>query len=547
MSHLAIAMDLGTSGIRAQAVELPSGGILSTAITTRHPLPGANVMDHLHFALEVGGETAAALMVGAVNRVIGALNVPRDWVTRFAICGNPIQLSLFQGIEIRDLAYAGTGKLESLGVVPPKREAAIVAALNFPGLELPGHCEVLIPPSVRHEVGADALAMMLQTGMLERGETSLATDFGTNAEMALFHNGRVISGSTAAGPALEGQRIARGMLAAPGAVCDLESAPPYHRVILLDSGMLPVKGPVVDLAGKGVFDAAGLPCPMGITGTGTMAIIQQAMEAGLIALPRIETGDRRLHLGGDIYLSEEDLVEAGKAFGAVRAGHITLCHEAGVSLEDIDTMYMAGASGTYVDAIKALKLGLVPPRVKKIHQVGNTSLAMARDLAINPDNLGRMADLATKLKETHCMFAASKVFKKIYILEHSHWTEGMPMSLYRDFLNSYGFPGLPEVDAVPQVIRTAERDMDDHGRFGLRTITDIGRVSTMSINGCISCMRCIGECPGGAISVAGEGEPVQLALDESLCNGVACRRCETVCPAKVFELNGFFGVESKRT
>ena len=59
MAHLAIAMDLGTSGLRAQALDLSSGEIVSTAITTRHPLPGANVMDHLHFTLELGVRTEA--------------------------------------------------------------------------------------------------------------------------------------------------------------------------------------------------------------------------------------------------------------------------------------------------------------------------------------------------------------------------------------------------------------------------------------------------------------------------------------------------------
>lgn len=539
--QFAIAMDLGTSGFRAQAVELPSGRIVSTAITMRHPLPGANVMDHLHFALELGREIVAAMMVRAVNRVLGELRVPAERVVRFAVCGNPIQLSLFQGIEIRDLAYAGTGKLESLGVVPPKREAAIMEARRFPGLALPGDCDVLIPPAVRHEVGADALAMMIQTGMLEEDETALATDFGTNAEVALFHNGSVITGSTAAGPALEGQQIDCGMLAAPGAVCDLEPSMPHHRMILLDAGMLPVRNALVDLGRKGVMDAAGLPRPAGITGTGTIALVNQAMEAGLIALPRIRTGDRRLHLGEDLYLTEEDLVEAGKAFGAVRAGHITLCQEAGIPLEAVGTMYMSGASGTYVDAIKALKLGLVPPRVKKIYQVGNTSLAMARELAVDPDNLGRMADLAAKLKNAHCMFAASRTFKKIYILELSYWTEGMPMALYRDFLKKYGFPDLPGADGVPQVIRTVKRDIDDFGRYGLTTITDIGGKTALSIQGCTSCLRCVRECPAGAISIeAKEGEPAALVLDESLCNGTACRRCERVCPVKVFELDRFF-------
>ncbi|HXZ24233.1 MAG TPA: 4Fe-4S ferredoxin, partial [Methanomassiliicoccales archaeon] len=50
-----IALDLGTSGYRTHLVDLEKNGkIISTAITMRHPLPGANIMDHLHFWLENG-------------------------------------------------------------------------------------------------------------------------------------------------------------------------------------------------------------------------------------------------------------------------------------------------------------------------------------------------------------------------------------------------------------------------------------------------------------------------------------------------------------
>ena len=106
-------------------------------------------------------------------------------MTWLAVCGNPIQLSLFQGIEIRDLAYAGKRKLESLGVVPPKRNAQMVKAGDIKGLDLPAGADVLIPPAVQHEIGADALAMMIQTGMLDKDEIAIVTDYGTNAEMAL--------------------------------------------------------------------------------------------------------------------------------------------------------------------------------------------------------------------------------------------------------------------------------------------------------------------------------------------------------------------------
>lgn len=480
MPTLGVALDLGTSGFRAQAIDPEAGETLSTVITTGHPLPGGNVMDHIQFALEAGSETARELITGAINRILAELRVPPAEIGTLAVCGNPAQLSLFQGMEIRDLAYAGKRKLDSLGVTVPAREAAVAKADSFPGLCLPPECDIIIPPAVRHEVGADALALILKTGMLDRDETSLAIDYGTNAEIALCHDGVVYTGSTAAGPALEGQQITCGSLAVPGVISDLlppESPDaPYYRLAVLDDEMLPAPGPLVDLR-ESRFIGPGLPRPSGITGTGTIAAIHEGMESGLIVLPRITTADRRLHLGEDLYLSEQDVVEAGKAIGSVRAGYITLCKRAGIDLQDIDTVYMSGSAGTYMDALKAQKLGLLPPRVHKICLVGNTSLAMARDLVSDPGRLETMTALARKLKRHHCMFALSVVFKKVYILELSYWTEGMPHSLYRSMLKRYGLPDLPPPSGIPEVIHLVTKDTGDLGRMGLVTIRDIGSPS----------------------------------------------------------------------
>ena len=150
MARLGIALDLGTSGFRAQAIDLEQNGkILSTAVTSRHPLPGANVIDHLHFALEIGVPQSHAVMIHAVNKVLDHLRIDKTEVVCLAVCGNPIQLSLFQGIEIRDLAYAGKRKLESLGVVAPKRNAQMIKAGDIKELDLPAAAEVLIPPAVQ--------------------------------------------------------------------------------------------------------------------------------------------------------------------------------------------------------------------------------------------------------------------------------------------------------------------------------------------------------------------------------------------------------------
>jgi methylamine methyltransferase corrinoid protein reductive activase len=229
-------------------------------------------------------------------------------------------------------------------------------------------------------------------------------------------------------------------------------------------------------------------------------------------------------------------MEAGKAIGAVRAGHITLCKEAGIRLEDIEVAYMSGASGTYVDAIKALEIGMIPARVKKIYQVGNTSLAMARDMVRDENNLWNMQEIADNLRQSHCMFAESKVFEKVYILELSYWTEGMPHAQYQKFLAKYGFPPLAEVTDIPQVIKTVERDIPDLGAMGLSIIPDIGQRKTMVFNGCLGDAACIVECPENALRMKKRAEGYAITINLALCDGMACRRCERVCSEKCFDL-----------
>ena len=556
MAKLGIALDLGTSGFRGHAIDLDQNGIiLSTAVTTRHPLPGANVIDHLHFALEVGLDWAQQVVVHATNQVIDNLRIDKSNVVRLAVCGNPIQLSLFHGIEFRDLAYAGKRKLESLGVVAPKRDAQIVKAREIIGLDLPKHADIMIPPAVRHEIGADALAMMIQTGMLEKEEIAIVTDYGTNAEMALIYEGTVYTGSTAAGPALEGQQIEDGLLALPGAISDVDFQPEENvvtvgfkrvasedqpssgnlKTYVLSQEMMPRPGDTVDPTTGSVLEEGELEA-VGITGTGVVALLSQGMKARLIHIPRINTPDTEIHLPDEIKFTEKDLLEAGKAIGSVRAGHITLCEEAGIQLEDIEIAYMSGASGTYVDALKAQEIGMIPAKVKKIYQVGNTSLAMARDMVRNENELWHMKQVADDLRQHHCMFAASKVFEKVYILELSYWTEGMPLKQYQKFLKKYGLPSLKEVTAIPEVIKTVEKDIPDLGLKGLKIIPDIGQRKTVLFEGCLGDGACIEECPENALDMEERDGGEAITINLALCDGVACRRCERACSEKIFDL-----------
>lgn len=552
MGKLAIAIDLGTSGFRAQAIDLRSGTTLSTAISTRHPLPGANVIDHLHFALEFGVDRARDIVVEAVNQVIAQLRVPAGEIERLAVCGNPTQLSLFQAMEIRDLAYAGSRKLTLLGVRAPERAAALRRAADFPALALPAACQVIIPPAVGDEIGADTLALITQSGMLDCGDegddrddcnaTTIAIDYGTNAEMALLHQGRVYTGSAAAGPALEGQHLACGALAQPGTICDLIADGKAHRLCVLNAQMQAEPGAVIDMT-QANEAPDGAP-PIALTGTGVIAALDQALAAGLIVLPRIETADRRLHFGAAVFLGEADVAQAGKAIGALRAGYFSLCVDAGIAPADIRTAYLAGASGSYMDACKGARLGLIPPHVTTVRQVGNTSLAMACELARSPEKLTALDALAQRLRPTHSLFAAAKTFAQVFLLELSYWTEGMPMSTYRAMLRRYRLPDLPPPRPAARIIRSAQRDIADLGVQGLQLLAHIGRAVALPVAGCSACLHCVELCPGQALTIDAKSTPATIRIDYARCNGVACRRCEADCPPAVLRLDAFFAAAS---
>jgi methylamine methyltransferase corrinoid protein reductive activase len=407
--------------------------------------------------------------------------------------------------------------------------------------------------------------MMIQTGMLDKDEVAIVTDYGTNAEMALISKGIVYTGSTAAGPALEGQQIENGILALPGAISDVSFVPegtetagfkgfgtecagkPVRgrlETYVLNQEMLTLHGDSVEPE-TGKVVAQGELKAVGITGTGVVALLSQGFKAGLICLPRISSLDMEIHLPNGLKFTEEDLLEAGKAIGAVRAGHITLCQEAGIRLEDIETAYMSGASGTYVDALKAQEIGMIPARVKRIYQVGNTSLAMARDMVRDVDNLWHMQKIADNLRQNHCMFADSKVFEKVYILELSYWTEGMPRDQYQKFLQKYGFPTLTEVTELPEVIKTVTRDIPDLGTLGLQIIPDIGEKKTICFAGCTGDAECVLQCPENALRMKRQGDAYAITIDMALCDGMACRRCERVCKEKVFNLADLITCESR--
>jgi methylamine methyltransferase corrinoid activation protein len=512
-------------------VDLSNGKILSTSVTECHPLPGANIMDHLTFCIRMGTDVAHNILIDTVNKVIRTLDIDLKQVERVAICGNPIQLSLFQGIPIDDLAYAGENAHKAKGIKAQDRNSCVLAA-NSVGLDLPDKAELYIPPAIRHEIGADALAMMYKSGFLEQKENCLVTDYGTNAEMALKVGDDIYTGSAAAGPAMEGQSIKYGMLASPGAISDLEYDFQWICKVL-DDQIMPRDGDKIDLGLAATISEGPMHGKAtGITGTGVIAAVAAAMDCHLWRKGKLTTDDGKLWLQDGIYVTSHDISEACKAIGAMRAGHFTLLEHAGIKFSDLDIMYMAGASGTYVDAVKAREVGLLPPACNTIYQIGNTSLAMATDILRKPELLDELQSIANGIRANHVMFATDKVFEQIYMQELAHWDEGMSMEMYNNNNKEFGIQELPKVRGQPDVHRIVARDIPDLGARGLYILHDIGTQLVGKFDGCTGCKMCERECPEHTLTV---GADKTITVNTKDCLGTACYRCQFQCPVKVYK------------
>ena len=533
MAKYGVALDLGTSGFRSHLVDLEQNAkIIGTAMTVRHPLPGANIMDHLHFWMKNGSDLGHKIIMDTIHNLVSLYGKDKmKDIEKIAICGNPIQLSMFENIEVRDLAFAGKSRLKTLGVTSPDRSAHVSTAgkIGIPGFN--SETEVYIPPAIRHEIGADALAMIIKSKMLEKDQNCMVTDYGTNAEMGLYYDGELYSGSAAAGPAMEGQSIKYGMLAAPHVISDFnESDDGTWENIVLNDQMVPIVTSKVDpLSGREVklldYEARG------ITGTGVVSAMALGLKTNAIKLPKIDNSEGQLKFSNGIYFTDYDVQEAGKAMGAIRAGHRTLMKEVGVDDSEVRIMYMAGASGTYVDPIKAQYCGMIPRVLDEVYQLGNTSLMMAHDLLKDSETLDMMQSVANSISANHIMFAGNKIFEDMYVLELAYWTEGMDFETYNTFMEMQGLGSMPDIVVPKKVVRVVKSDIPETAGK-VHSMEEVGIILEGKFDGCTGCKKCQKGCPEKALTVS-ENKVIRIRSD--LCLGTACQACEMNCPEKVYQ------------
>lgn len=267
------------------------------------------------------------------------------------------------------------------------------------GLDISPDARVYVLPNIAGFVGADTIGVILATGLHKKRGIYLALDVGTNGEIALGSRDRITVCSTAAGPAFEGAHIQFGMHATSGAI---------NRVYIEEDVKLStINGEKPrGICGSGLLDAVAEMLKAGIIdSTGRMLSPDEAnaLPPALRERLKIEGGERCFvlskaeenALGRDIFISQRDVRELQLAKGAMRAGIEILLKERGITAEELEGVFLAGAFGNYIRRESALAVGLLPPLpLDKIFMVGNAAGRGAMMALVLPSVLKRAEEIA---------------------------------------------------------------------------------------------------------------------------------------------------------
>lgn len=89
---------------------------------------------------------------------------------------------------------------------------------KFLGVNINTYGKIYAMPNIAGFVGGDTVGVILASDIHKSEDIKCAIDIGTNGELVMGNRDRLISCSTAAGPAFEGARITHGMRASDGAI-----------------------------------------------------------------------------------------------------------------------------------------------------------------------------------------------------------------------------------------------------------------------------------------------------------------------------------------
>lgn len=363
-----LALDVGSTSLWAGLIDLANGEIMAVSSQPNmQRIYGADIVARVSYCLEHpnGADELHQVLINNINAMIEDLltsaAASAEDIYETVVVGNPVMIHFFLGLPTAGFAshpYQGLF-VDEIKVSP----AAVNLQVNSSG-------NIIVLPQVGGFVGADTVSCLLNIPEWDKSRFVLI-DIGTNGEVVVGNHGQLYATSAAAGPALEGGHIRCGMRAAEGAI---------DRITF-------------DEENGWSFRVIGGGYPRGICGSGVIDLTAALLKTGWIdqygtITNKGQDNNVEVHPGSDgaelvlrnldanwpapVVFSQEDIRQVQVAKAALRCAVDMLMEKAGLTLVDIQQVYLAGAFGNFLDPANLVTLGLIPPvKLDTIRPLGN--------------------------------------------------------------------------------------------------------------------------------------------------------------------------------
>ena len=374
-----IAVDIGTTTIVLALVDLVTGKTveLFSFLNPQREF-GDDVITRIQFASTKDKVILTRLiresLIRAVTGLVKKNDISVEQIREFTMAGNTTMIHLLLGLPVKSLA------------ISPFKPVTL-NSVNLPAAEILNDdfssAEMHIFPGVSAYVGPDIVSGMYNRSFEDLKEITLFVDLGTNGEIVLGDMEKILCVSAAAGPAFEGARISCGTGCVSGAIsyAGINKGKVWYSTIK--------QQPAVGLCGSGLVD-----------------LVAASLDAGIIdksGLMKPEYRKDGLFIekdsdGNEMRLTQKDIRELQLAKSAIRAGIEILIEEFDVTNNDIRKVYLAGGFGNYINADSAVRIGLLPKKLRNhIVLAGNSSLGGAVDSLLNPDKEEKVMEILKKV------------------------------------------------------------------------------------------------------------------------------------------------------
>jgi len=371
-----VAIDIGTTTVVCSLVDMLTGEELGHASEINaQKFFGLDVLTRITYEIENpedGREKLQKAIVGSINKMVKSIcdehGLTQDQIYEVTVGANCTMMHMLMGVDARPIGKAP--------FAPVFARAKDVRASDI-GLKAAPGARLYCLPSVSAYIGADIVAGAYVCDLRHQKGNVMFIDIGTNGEIVLAADGKLMSCSCAAGPALEGMNISSGMRAAEGAIEDIH---------INEDG--------IDLKIIGECE------PAGICGSGILTVTKELLRTGIVRktgafvkadkfseddyrskyISVDEDGKRsfRMTEGGNgsepLYITQGDVRQVQLAKGAILSGFMALMRKAGIGMTDLDRVLIAGQFGAHLPAESITGTGILPFEVEdRIEYVGNTS------------------------------------------------------------------------------------------------------------------------------------------------------------------------------